>query len=136
MPPFAHRLRVRYNECDQQGVVFNAHYFTYFDIALTEAWREAIGPWADMVERGIDLVVAEAHARYLAGARFDDALELRWWIERLGNTGMSTRIDVVRADDVLVEGRMRHVCVAAGTSAKTRIPDDVRAALEPYAFSP
>jgi acyl-CoA thioesterase FadM len=34
--PFRHRLRVRYHECDPQGVVFNANYLAYFDIALIE----------------------------------------------------------------------------------------------------
>jgi acyl-CoA thioester hydrolase len=134
--PFVHRLRVRYHECDQQGVVFNAHYFAFFDIALTEAWRAAIGPYGEIVDKGIDMVVAEARARFLAAARFDDELELRWWVERLGTTAMSTRIDIVRDDETLVEGEMRHVYVEAGTTAKTPIPDDVRAALEPYVVTP
>ena len=41
--PFRHRIRVRWNECDPQGVVFNANYLAYFDVALTELWREAAG---------------------------------------------------------------------------------------------
>ena len=60
--PFRHRLRVRYNECDPQGVVFNANYLTYFDITITELWRE-LGGYQPMVEAGVDLVVAEAEAR-------------------------------------------------------------------------
>ena len=42
MPPaeFRHPIRVRYNECDPQGHVFNANYLAYFDIAMTELWRE------------------------------------------------------------------------------------------------
>ena len=40
---FVHPLRVRYAECDPQGVVFNGHYLAYFDIALTELWRAAFG---------------------------------------------------------------------------------------------
>src|SRR4030095_16455395 len=47
--PFVHRLRVRFHECDPQGVVFNAHYFSYFDVALTEMWREAFGSYANVV---------------------------------------------------------------------------------------
>ena len=39
--PFSHRLRVRYGECDAQGIVFNANYLAYVDVALTELWREA-----------------------------------------------------------------------------------------------
>ncbi len=135
MPPFAHRLRVRYNECDQQGVVFNAHYFTYFDIALTEAWREAIGPWADIVERGIDLVVAEAHARYLAGARFDDELDLAVAIEHMGRTSLVTGHRIERGGELVVEGKLRHVFVEAGTAEKTEIPAWVREALAPWAES-
>ena len=48
---FDHDLRVRYGECDPQNIVFNANYFLYFDVAFTELWREAIGPWEEMVER-------------------------------------------------------------------------------------
>jgi hypothetical protein len=37
--PFRHRIRVRYSECDQQGVVFYPHYLAWFDIAMTELFR-------------------------------------------------------------------------------------------------
>ncbi|MCW2828947.1 MAG: hypothetical protein JWQ67_2563, partial [Marmoricola sp.] len=42
--PFVHRLRVRYVECDMQGIVFNAHYYTWMDLAHTELIREVLGP--------------------------------------------------------------------------------------------
>src|SRR5690606_8287657 len=42
---FTHRLRVRYSECDQQGVVFNGHYLFFYDVALTEMWRELVGEY-------------------------------------------------------------------------------------------
>ena len=41
--PFRHRLRVRYHECDPQGIVFNANYLAYADIAITELYRDAFG---------------------------------------------------------------------------------------------
>jgi acyl-CoA thioester hydrolase len=77
-------------------------------------------------------MVAEAHARYRAPARFDDEIELEWWITRLGNKSMTTRIDVKRDGDVLVEGEMRHVFVDLENGGSRPMPDDVRAALEPY----
>ena len=129
---FTHRLRVRYDECDQQGVVFNSHYFAYFDVVLTEAFRYAGCPYVEMTAKGTDAMVAEAHARYRAPARFDDEIELEWWITRLGNTAMSTRIDVKRDGEVLVEGEMRHVFVDLEHGGKRPIPDEVRRALEPY----
>ena len=39
MPDFVHELRVRYGECDPQGIVFNANYLAYFDHTVTELWR-------------------------------------------------------------------------------------------------
>jgi hypothetical protein len=52
MPPFVHRLRVCYHECDQQGIVFNANHFAYFDVVLTELWRAAFGSYGAMVALG------------------------------------------------------------------------------------
>jgi acyl-CoA thioester hydrolase len=129
---YTHRLRVRYGECDQQGVVFNAHYFAYFDHVLTEAWRDLVVPYNEMIEKGVDLVVAEAKATFRAPARFDEEIDLVWWVERLGNTAMTTRIDVTRDGTVLVEGQMVHVFVDAGTYEKRPIPGDIREALTPY----
>ena len=128
-----HELRVRYGECDPQGIVFNANYLMYFDVAFTELWREALGSWEDMVERGVDAVVAEANTRFRAPARYDDVLELRAQVTRLGTTGITTEIDVVRDGQQLVEGRLRHVFVDTATWNRIEMPDWVRAGLEPYA---
>jgi acyl-CoA thioester hydrolase len=130
---FRHRLRVRYSECDLQGVVFNANYLTYMDEALTEMWRVALpGGYAGMVESGVDLVVAEANVRYRAPARFDDELELEMVVSRLGTTGMTSELRVLCEGRLLAEGTLRHVFVVAGEASKTPIPDEVRRALEPF----
>src|SRR6266576_6644515 len=101
---FVHRLRVRYAECDRQGVVFNSHYFAYFDVAMTELWRAAMGRYDAMIERGVDMVVAEAQARFLGSARFDDEIELEVAVERLGTTASTTRHRILRDGEPLVEG--------------------------------
>ena len=130
--PFVHELRVRYGECDPQGIVFNANYLAYFDVGITELWRAAVGPWQVMVDRGVDMVVAEAGARFYAPARFDDVLRLELRIVRLGGTSITTEIDVVRDGERLVQGSLRHVCVDAATWRKTDIPGWLREALGPY----
>jgi len=129
---YTHRLRVRYSECDQQGVVFNAHYFAYFDDVLTEVWRDVLEPYKDMVKSGVDVVVAEARARFRSPARFDEEIDLVWWVTGLGHTAMTTRIDVQRDGELLVEGEMRHVFVEAGTNEKREIPGAYREKLEAY----
>ncbi len=136
MPAFTWTFRVRYHECDPQGIVFNAHYFTYFDMTMTELLRAAFpgAGYPEMIERhGVDIVVAEATARFMGSARFDDEIELRATITRLGTTGMTTALQVGRDDGILVEGELRHVFVNATTWEKTPIPDAVRAALAPFA---
>jgi acyl-CoA thioester hydrolase len=133
--PFVHELRVRYGECDPQGIVFNANYLLYFDVVFTELWRAAVGPWQQMVEQGVDAVVAEANLRFCAPARFDDQLELRARIARLGQTAITTEIDVMRDEELLVAGRLRHVCVATDTWSKTDVPDWVRSGLQRFVLA-
>ncbi len=130
--PFVHELRVRYGECDPQGIVFNANYLMYFDVAFTELWRAGVGPWLEMVERGIDAVVANANVDFRAPARFDDVLTLEARIIRLGRTAITTQIDVRRDGDLLVGGTLRHVCVSTETWRKTDIPGWVREGLAPF----
>ena len=96
-------------------------------------WREAVGPWQDMVARGIDAVVAETNISFRAPARYDDELSLRVQIARLGTTAVTTEIDVLRTDELLVSGWLRHVCVDASTWAKTEIPEWVRSGLQRFA---
>jgi acyl-CoA thioester hydrolase len=130
---FTHRIRVRYAECDAQGVVFNAHYYAYFDIAMTELWRAMLGSYDAMLDGGADMSVVASGARFVAPARFDDEIDLNARVTRLGNTAMSTAITITRADgELLVEGEIHHVFVDPDTYAKRPIPDDVRSGLEPY----
>jgi acyl-CoA thioester hydrolase len=131
--PFVHELRVRYGECDPQGIVFNANYLLYFDVVFTELWRAAIGPWQEMVERGYDAVVAEANLRFRAPARYDDVLALQARVTRLGETSITTEIDVLREGEPLVHGQLRHVCVGTETWRKTELPEWIRAGLARFA---
>jgi acyl-CoA thioester hydrolase len=129
---FVHRLRVRYSECDAQGVVFNGQYLFLYDVAITELFREAIGPYDEMVAGGTDLVVAEARLRYLAGARFDDEVDIELPIVKLGTTSMTVTPSFRVNGKAMVEGEVRHVFIEPGTSTKREIPGDIRRALEPY----
>jgi acyl-CoA thioester hydrolase len=67
---FTHCLRVRFGECDPQGVVFNANYFLYFDVAITEFQRQALIPYDEMVASGTDMVVAEARGGFRRAGGF------------------------------------------------------------------
>jgi acyl-CoA thioester hydrolase len=131
--PFVHELRVRYGECDPQGIVFNANYLLYFDVVFTELWRACVGPWQELVEHGVDAVVAEANVRFHAPARFDDVLRVQARIARLGTTAITTEIAVLRDRQLLVAGQLRHVCVSTDTWTKTALPDWIRSGLGRFA---
>jgi acyl-CoA thioester hydrolase len=134
--PFRYRLRVRWSECDLQGVVFYPNYLTYFDHTITELWRAAIGPYPEMADLGVDMVVAEASIRYRASARFDDEIDVVATIVRLGNTSMTTELSIERDDgQLLAVGELRHVFVDPRSLEKRDMPDDVRAGLARFAAS-
>jgi acyl-CoA thioester hydrolase len=129
---FTHRLRVRYVECDMQGIAFNAHYYTWIDDAYTELWRDAFGPLSSLRDEGCDFVVAESSARYRASARYDEVLDVAVEVESMTTTSMTTTHSFLHQDQLLVEGRIRHVCVGAETMAKAPWPDAVREAFASY----
>jgi acyl-CoA thioester hydrolase len=130
--PFTHSLRVRYAECDQQGVVFNAHYLAFFDISMTELFRAAFGSYDAFVQRGVDIVVAEARLRFRSPAGFDDELDLTVSVERIGDTSLGCHHEVRRGGEVLVEGDTRHVFVDAQALTKLSAPGWVRDGLAPW----
>jgi acyl-CoA thioester hydrolase len=129
---FKHTLRVRYSECDPQGVVFNAHYVAYFDVVITELWREALGSYQAMLDAGTDMVVAEVNVRFLGPAGFDDELDFEARLTRMGETGISTRIDASTGGKPVIEGLIRHVFIDPATKEKRPIPADIRDGLAPY----
>ena len=130
--PFTHQLRVRYAECDPQGVVFNAHYLAYCDVVLTELWRAAFGSYQAMLDRGVDVVVAEAQVRFRASAHFDDLLTLAIAVTHLGNTSVVSEYRITRDGDPVVEATVRHVLVEREALTKTPIPDWMRDQLAPW----
>jgi acyl-CoA thioester hydrolase len=129
MEPFRHTLRVRFQECDPQGVVYFARYADFYDIALTEMWRERIGPYGDMVGEGYDMVVAEMTLRYFGPALFDELVDVVMESERVGDTSVSFACRIERDGTLLNECRIRHVFIDPATKTKIRMPDKVRAAL-------
>ena len=130
--PFVHRLRVRYHECDAQGIVFNANWFTYFDVTLTEWFREAFGSYGALMESGSDVVLAETTARFRGSARFDEDLEIAVAVESFGRTSMVVAFTARREGQTLVEGRTVYVFVDPATMGKQPIPTAVRERLASY----
>ncbi|MGA7396312.1 MAG: thioesterase family protein [Solirubrobacterales bacterium] len=124
-----HRLRVRYNECDPLGVVFNANYLLYADIAINELWREHVGGYESMMESGLDLAVVEANLRYFKPLRFDEEVDLVSTVTHIGNKSMVTEVAMKLGDDEVATASLTHVCVTSDSTESRPVPESVRQAL-------
>ncbi|MDX2184781.1 MAG: thioesterase family protein [Gemmatimonadaceae bacterium] len=71
------RLRVRYAETDQMGVVYHANYLIWCEVGRTDYIRRFGLTYAQMEARGLKLAVADAALRFLASARYDDEILVR-----------------------------------------------------------
>ena len=132
--PFRHPLRVRFHECDPQGLVFNANFLAYADIAMTELYREAFGGWSAIMDAGgIDMVVAEANVRYLTPLHFDDEIELVASVTQIGTTAITTLVRIERDGSPVAEVTLRHVVIDPEGRGKAPITDELRSGLERYA---
>ena len=131
--PFRHRQRVRFHECDPQNAVFNGNYLAYFDVAVTELWREGLGGYTEMIDGGVDVVVAEARVRFITPLRFDDEFDVVVAVANIGTTSMTTALTIERGGETVAEGEIRHVFIDLSNGEKTAIPDEIRPELERYA---
>ncbi|TDV38730.1 acyl-CoA thioester hydrolase [Actinophytocola oryzae] len=109
--------------------MFNGHYLFYYDVALNELWRDRIGAYHEMVQRGVDVVVAEATIRYRAAARFDDELDIAMAVKHLGTTSLVVTPSFRVGDRLIADGEIRHVFVDPATLVPKAMPDDIRAGL-------
>ena len=118
---------VRYVECDQQGVVFNAHYLTWADEASNGWWASHGLEWDVLVARGVDPVVKASSLEWASSARWGDTVAVDAGTEKVGRTSVTVRFTVRVGERVCCVVRNTYVCVADGRSATW--PDDVRALL-------
>jgi len=134
--PFVYKLRVRYGECDPQGVLFNANYLAYIDHTITELWRAAYGGYGAMLDRGLDIVVAAATMQFRGSARFDDVIMIEATVTNLGTTSVTTAYRFLRDEELLLEAELRHVFVTRATATKTPMPDWAREGLARWMVAP
>ena len=81
--PFNHQLRVRYGECDQQGVVFNANYLAYIDDA-SEVWIRSNSPNLRYEDLGWEWMVVKSIIEWHSPARTGDLLDMEIGVTRYG----------------------------------------------------
>lgn len=124
---FSFPVRVRYAETDASGLAHHGSYLPWFEAARVE-WLRAQGiEYAALERDGYHLAVVEAYVRYVAPARFDDALLIRTGLVDARSREATFVYEVV-TDTAhprqLANGRTRHLCLRGGQVAK--LPDALR----------
>jgi acyl-CoA thioester hydrolase len=100
------RVRVRYGETDQMGVVYHPNYLLYFETGRTELLREAGLAYSELEKSGVFLVVTEASVTYRSAARYDEELQVLTRVDHVGKAtiGFSYRV-LGPSGALLAEGR-------------------------------
>ena len=119
---------VRYVECDQQGIVFNAHYLVWADEASSAWWAAEVLPWDELVARGVDPVVKASTLEWSSSARYGDTVTVDAECERTGRTSTTVRFTVRVGERVCCVVRNTYVAVDPDGRA-VPWPEDIRARL-------
>ncbi len=120
---FETEVRVRFAETDAQGVVHNAVYLVWFELARVEYLDRFAGGYPALRAQGIEAFVTEANVRYGAPARFDDVLDIHASCRDV--RGARFRFDYLleRDGERVADGWTTHACVDATTFRPTRVPE-------------
>ncbi len=130
---FSHCLRVRWAEVDRQNIVFNGHYLTYFDLAMTEYLRAMGFPYpAGLLEAGSDLFVVKATVEYKASAHYDEEIDIYCRVARIGRSSLQFLFEIHRGDDLLVSGENIYVNADPKTKQSASVPDVLRNAIKRF----
>jgi len=108
------RLRVRYAETDQMGVVYHTNHLVWFEVGRVELMRQMGFSYRDMEQKDDRYIaVAEVNCRYRAPVRYDDEVVVRTKIKTVRESVMLFSYELLRADDgsLLAEGETVHVVI-------------------------
>lgn len=122
-------FRVRYSEVDGQSVVFNAHYLTYYDTAITEFFRWLGYDYAAEVKAtGVDFHTVKSLVEYKAPIRFDEEIEVGVRVGHIGNSSLRFDLAIYAkgADDLRATGEIVWVYTDQRTHKTVRVPDSMR----------
>jgi acyl-CoA thioester hydrolase len=129
---FFEPFRVRYSEIDYQGIVFNAHYLTYYDVTITEYLREIGFDYDNLTKtEGLDFHLVKALVEYRRPILKDAEIEVGIACGRLGTSSVTWSLAIFGRDDedVLATGEIVWVCSVVGAHRSHPLPEGLRALL-------
>ena len=126
---FATELTVRFSETDAQGVVHNAVYLVWFEIARIAYLARFDGGYPSLRESGFEATTVESHVRYRGPVRFDDRLIVNARCSDVRGARFRFEYLIRRSDDAVADGWTSHAVVDAKSLRPTRMPAWLREAI-------
>ena len=105
-PQFEIQVRVRYDEADPMGFVHHANYLRYFELCRVEMLRAAGGSYRQVEEEGEFVVVVRADVKYRSSARYDDVLNVRMEVTKIGRAKVEHHYQIDRAGQLITEATL------------------------------
>jgi acyl-CoA thioester hydrolase len=119
-----HMVRVRFNELDGTGIVFNGNYLVYADIGVTEYFR-ALGegqPGQYFRQYGTDIVVVNAELDYHASARLDELITIAARVSRFGRTSFTLHCAIFRGEERMTDIALTYAHVGLDSGRAEPLP--------------
>lgn len=127
------KIRVRYGETDQMGIVNNAVYPSYFEVGRTEMFREIGLPYSTIEKEGIMLPLSELHIKYHRPAVYDEEVTIETYVDEYPTSRIRFKYNIFNeAGKLLVSGETVLAFLNAETRRPTRIPQYLKDIIDPY----
>ncbi len=117
-------IRVRYAECDPQGVAHHSVYAVWLEAARTELLREQGLAYADCEKTGVFFVVARMSFRFRKPARYDDELVIEVDVAKSAGIKIEHTYRILRGDELLATAETTLACVDAQGKVRP-VPDNL-----------
>ena len=126
---FRHSLRVRWFECDAQGIVFNNAYLSFVEIAMVEYYRNlGLRLYNEASRKHFDTATVKVTMEYHSSAGVDEILDVFSRIANLGRSSIVVETGIYRegSDELLNSSEVVYVNYDAAKKVSRPVPDDVR----------
>lgn len=128
-----YKIRIRYSDTDQMGIVYYGNYASFYEIGRVEALRAANFPYKSMEERGIMLPVIENHSKFILPAHYDEVITITTIVPQLPSVKFLFNFELHNeAGELIHTGSTTLVFMKTSTRKPCRAPEDLLNLLRPY----
>jgi len=128
------KVRVRYAETDQMGVVYHSNFFLYYEVGRAESIRDLGFTYADMEKLGVIMPVVEVQSRFLRPALYDELLTIKTILKELPlHHKIEFHHEVYnQKEELLATGRVALYFMEAKTMKRTTMPGQLLQKVEKH----